>query len=127
MKYVAGILLLLVVSLGGYGWYQETKISVLISDNQKLVIEKDAALSSVSTLEIQNQLQATQIGDAARNARNVAKEAQDARKQVDYTQRLLNNHDLGDLMAKKPGLITLKMQKATDAVFADLAAATEPE
>lgn len=125
MQYLAMILLVTtLLGAAGSGWY---KIQALEAQRevQALTIERDAAQASLKAAEQRLELQAAQVREAQAKMAQLAAEAAEARKQVDYTQRLFNDHDLGDLMSKKPGLITNRMQKASDKVLSDLATATE--
>jgi hypothetical protein len=65
------------------------------------------------------------VGQFQEKIAQIEAERLTARKQVEYTRTLFNDHDFAKLMAAKPGLITNRMQKATDEVFADLRAITE--
>lgn len=125
MQYVAGFLLLVIVGLGGYGWYQEIQISALKSANQVLATELSTERANVAQLEDEIDLIAVQVGQFQEKIAQIEAERATARKQVEYTRSLFNDHDFAKLMAAKPGLITNRMQKATDAVLNDLRSVTE--
>lgn len=125
MQYIAGFLLLVIVGLGGYGWYQETRISVLTSENQGLTVELSASEATVANQREEIDLIAVQVGQFQEKIAQIEAERLSARKQVEYTRSLFNDHDFAKLMAAKPGLITTRMQNATDKVFADLRAVSE--
>lgn len=125
MTYVVGSLLLVIVLLGGYGWYQDKQIAALNLENQNLTIELEVEQANVAQLNDEIDLIATQVGQFQEKIAQIEAERAAARKQVEYTRSLFNDHDLAKLMAAKPGLITNRMQKATDAVFADLRAVTQ--
>lgn len=125
MQYVA-MLFLVTTLLGaaGTGWYK-LQLAEAELEVQVLTTERDAALASLRAAEQRLKLQEAQVQEAREKMAELAAEAAQARKQVQYTQRLFNDHDLGDLMAKKPGLITNRMQKASDQVLLDLQSVTE--
>jgi putative ubiquitin-RnfH superfamily antitoxin RatB of RatAB toxin-antitoxin module len=125
MTYVAGFLLLVIVLLGGYGWYQDKQIAALNLENQNLTIELEVEQANVAQLEDEIDLVATQVGQFQEKIAQIEAERATAREQVEYTRSLFNDHDFAKLMAAKPGLITTRMQNATDKVFADLRAITE--
>jgi hypothetical protein len=125
MQYLVMILLITNLMAGGYGMWQKIQLQEAQAEIQVLVIERDAAQASQRAAEEAQEFQAIQVKQfEAKNAQLQA-DAVLARKQVQYTRDLFNDHDFANLMAKKPGLITIRMQKATDAVFADLRAITK--
>lgn len=125
MQYIAGFLLLVIVLLGGYGWYQDKQIAALNLENANLMTELSTSEANVAQLEDEMDLVATQVGQFQEKIAQIEAERLTARKQVEYTRSLFNDHDFAKLMAAKPGLITTRMQNATDKVFADLRAVTE--
>ena len=125
MQYVVGLLLVVIVALGAYGWWQTQQISVLKQEVINVTVERDVARESVQTLEQTIAFQATQVAEAEKKMAVLSEEAARARAQVAYTRNLFADHDFQDLMEKKPGLITKRMQNATDKVFSDLNALTQ--
>jgi len=125
MQYIAMILLVTSLLGGGYGMWNKIKLQAAEAEIQVLVIEKDAAQASQRAAEEAQAFQAIQVQQFQVKNAELQAAAVAARKQVQYTRDLFNDHDFANLMAKKPGLITIRMQKATDAVFADLRAITK--
>jgi len=105
--------------------WNKIQLQAAEAEIQALVIEKDAAQASQRAAEEAQAFQAIQVQQFQVKNAELQAAAVAARKQVQYTRDLFNDHDFANLMAKKPGLITIRMQKATDAVFADLRAITK--
>lgn len=125
MQYIAMLLLVTTLLGGGYGMWNKIQLQAAEAEIQVLIIEKDAAVASQRAAEDAQEFQATQVQQFQVKNAQLQADAVAARKQVQYTRDLFNDHDLGKLMAAKPGLITSRMQKATDAVLADLRAVTQ--
>ena len=125
MPYVAGSLLLVIVLLGGYGWYQDKQIAALSLENQNLTIELEVEQANVVQLQEEMGLIATQVGQFQEKIAQIEAERASARKQVEYTRSLFNDGRFARLVEKNPTLISLRMQKATDAVLTDLRSITE--
>ena len=125
MQYIAMLFLVTTLLGGGYGMWNKIQLQAAEAEIQVLVIEKDAAVASQRAAEEAQAFQAIQVQQFQVKNAQLQADAVEARKQVQYTRELFNDHDFANLMAKKPGLITIRMQKATDAVFADLRAITE--
>jgi hypothetical protein len=125
MQYIAGFFIILSVLTGTFGLWTKIQLQQAEAEIQVLIIEKDAAVASQVAAEEAQAFQAIQVQEfQVRNAQLQA-DAVASRKQVEYTRDLFNDHDFAKLMAAKPGLITNRMQRATDAVLADLRAVTE--
>ncbi len=125
MQYIAMLLLVTTLLGGGYGMWNKIQLQAAEAEIQVLVIEKDAAQASQRAAEEAQAFQAIQVQQFQVKNAELQAAAVAARKQVQYTRDLFNDHDFAKLMAAKPGLITIRMQKATDAVFADLRAITK--
>ena len=125
MQYIAGFFIILSLLAGTYGLWQKVQVEQLRNEIQVLTIEKDAAVASQRAAEEAQAFQAIQVQQFQVKNAELQAAAAAARKQVQYTRDIFNDHDLANLMAKKPGLITKRMQDGTDKVFADLRALTE--
>ncbi len=125
MQYIAMLLLATTLISGGYGMWQKIQLQQAEAEIQVLTIEKDAAVASQRAAEEAQEFQAIQVKQFEVKNAQLQADAAVARKQVQYTRDLFYDHDFAKLMAKVPGRITIRMQKATDAVFADLRAITK--
>ena len=125
MQYLAMLLLVTTLVGGGYGMWNKIQLQAAEAEIQVLTIEKDAAVASQEAAEEAQEFQAIQVREFQVKNAQLQADAEVARKQVQYTRDIFNDHDLANLMAKKPGLITKRMQDGTDKVFADLRALTE--
>lgn len=125
MQYIAMLFLVTTVLGGGYGMWQKIQVGQLENENQRITIELSTSKANEAQLQDEMDLVAVQVGQFQKKIAQIEAERATARKQVEYTRSLFNDHDFAKLMAKKPGLITIRMQKATDAVFADLRAITK--
>lgn len=125
MQYIAMLLLVTTLLGGVYGMWNKIQLQAAEAEIQVLTIEKDAAVASQRAAEEAQAFQAVQVQEFQVKNAQLQADAAEARKQVQYTRDIFNDHDLANLMAKKPGLITKRMQDGTDKVFADLRALTE--
>ena len=125
MQYLAMLLLVTTLLGGVYGMWNKIALQKAEAEIQVLTIEKDAAVASQRAAEEAQEFQAIQVQEFQVKNAQLQAAAEVARKQVQYTRDIFNDHDLANLMAKKPGLITKRMQDGTDKVFADLRALTE--
>ncbi len=120
-------MILLVTSLlgGGYGMWQKIQLQAAESQIQGLSIELSTSVANEATLQEEIDLVAVQVSQFQEKIAQIEAERLTAMKQVEYTRTLFNDHDFAKLMAAKPGLITNRMQTATDEVFTDLRTVTE--
>jgi hypothetical protein len=125
MQYLAMVLLVTTLLGGGYGMWQKIQLQDAEAEIQGLSIELSTSVANEATLQQEIDLVAVQVVQFQEKIAKIEAERLTARKQVEYTRTLFNDHDFAKLMAAKPGLITNRMQKATDEVFADLRAITE--
>ncbi len=125
MQYVAVVLLITSLLGSGYAMWTKIQLQAAESEIQGLSIELGAERANVAQLQDEIDLIAVQVGQFQEKIAQIEAERLSARKQVEYTRSLFNDHDFAKLMAAKPGLITNRMQKATDEVFTDLRAVTE--
>jgi uncharacterized protein HemX len=125
MQYIAMLFLVTTLLGGGYGMWQKIQLQAAEAEVQVLALELSTSKANEAQLQEEMDLVAVQVGQFQKKIAQIEAERATARKQVEYTRNLFNDHDFANLMAKKPGLITIRMQKATDAVFADLRAITE--
>ncbi len=125
MQYIAMLFLVTTVLGGGYGMWQKIQVGQLENENQRITIELSTSKANEAQLQDEMDLVAVQVGQFQEKIAQIEAERATARKQVEYTRELFNDHNFAKLMAKKPGLITIRMQKATDAVLADLRAITK--
>ncbi len=120
MQYVAMVLIVTTLLGGVYGMWNKIQLQAAEAEIQVLTIEKDAAVASQRAAEEAQAFQAVHVQAFQVKNAELQAAAAAARKQVQYTRSLFNDHDLHNLMQKKPGLIQKRMQGATDKVFADL-------
>lgn len=125
MQYIAGFFIITTVLSGTYGLWTKIELQRAEAQVQTLTIERDAALETVKTVELKLELQMAQVRESQQAMAELAAENARARAAVEYTQILFNDHNLGELMAKKPGLITNRMEKASAKVLSDLESATQ--
>jgi uncharacterized protein HemX len=125
MQYIAMLFLVTTLLGGGYGMWQKIQLQAAEAEVQVLALELSTSKANEAQLQEEMDLVAVQVGQFQKKIAQIEAERATARKQVEYTRNLFNDHDFANLMAKKPGLITIRMQKATDAVFADLRAISE--
>jgi len=125
MQYIAMLLLATTLVGGGYGMWNKIKLQAAEAEIQTLVIEKDAAVASQKAAETQMAFQAEQVQAFQEKNAQLQADAARAREAVDYTRKLFNDHDFAKLMAAKPGLITTRMQNASDKVLSDLQSVTK--
>lgn len=124
MQYIAGLFLITtLLGVGAAGWYK-IEAQNLELENQRLVIEIEVEKSNAAEALKQQQIQAAQVAEFEVKIKALNEENAKARAQVQYTRNLFADHDFQNLMEKKPGLITTRMQNATDKVFSDLNALT---
>jgi hypothetical protein len=124
MQYVALLFLITTLCGGLWGAWQKIQLQEAQAEIQVLVIEKDAALASQAAAEAQTESALAQVQRFQQKMAEIEAEAARAQEAVTYTRNLFNDHDLHNLMQKKPGLIQRRMQDATDKVFSDLNAVT---
>jgi len=125
MQYIAGFFIILSVLSGTAALWQTLQVQRAENEIQRITTELSAERANVAQLEDEIDLIGVQVGQFQEKIAQMDAERLSARRQVEYTRTLFNDHDLAKLMAAKPGLITNRMQKATDAVLTDLRAATE--
>ena len=125
MQYIAMLLLVTTLLGGGYGMWNKIQLQAAEAEIQDLIIEKDAALASLATVEQQMEVQAAQVQLFQEKVAEIEAERATARKQVEYTRSLFNDHDFAKLMAENPGVITTRMQNASDKVLSDLQSVTQ--
>jgi len=118
------LLVTTMLGAGGAGWFK-IQAQALENENQRITIELSAEQATVASQREEIDLIATQVDQFSKKIAQIEAERLSARRQVEYTRTLFNDHDLAKLMAAKPGLITNRMQKASDAVLTDLQSVTE--
>ncbi len=123
--YKVFIILIVAGALSGYIIWQKWQMQILANEVQRITTERDAALVSVNTLEQTLAIQAAQVEAIQQKMAQMGAERAENRAKVAYLKQLFGGHDLQNLMAKKPGIITKRMQNATDKVFTDLNAISQ--
>ena len=112
---VIAVIAILAVIAGGYMY-----VTNLQKDNANLT-------ASLATAEIANRTLVTERENLKTSLVN-SKAEQDklndnltlAREQMNRMTRLFADHDFTNLATKKPGLITIRMKKATDKIFKEI-------
>jgi len=122
--YMIGGFLVALLAMGGYVWWQETKISALTTETQHLTIERDAARASVATLEATTALQARQVERFRENVAEIDAHRLSERAEVERLKAQFGSHNLSNLLDKKPGLIEKRMIEGTAAILQELEDAT---
>ena len=125
MHYVAGFFLIVAVAAAGTAGWFKIQLQDALLENQNLVVELEAEKANVAAARTALELQTEQVAAAEEKMAQLRVENERARAQVAYTRNLFADHDFQNLMEKKPGLITKRMQDATDRVFADLNSLTQ--
>lgn len=125
MQYIAGFFIILSVLSGTAALWQTLQVQRAENEIQRITTELSAERANVAQLEDEIDLIGVQVGQFQEKIAQIEAERLSARRQVEYTRTLFNDHDLAKLMAAKPGLITNRMQKASDAVLTDLQSVTE--
>jgi TRAP-type uncharacterized transport system substrate-binding protein len=118
---IAIILTLLATAAGGVLYVKQLQSNLEIARANVAQMEVAVHISETSVATLQQ--------DAVRNAElNIAlqQNLQQAEQYGDELRATLNKHNLTHLANKKPGLIQKRMQNATDKLWDDLAAITDP-
>lgn len=125
MQYIAGFFIILSVLSGTAALWQTLQVQRAENEIQRISTELSAEQATVASQREEIDLIGVQVGQFQEKIAQMDAERLSARRQVEYTRTLFNDHDLAKLMAAKPGLITTRMQAATDEVFSDLRSITE--
>lgn len=115
--------ILLVLATGGIGYMYVQKLQSDLETARANVAKMEVAVAT-SEASIK-----TMQEDAAKLAALNSQLTSDLQKSEQYGDELratLNKHNLTHLANKKPGLIQSRMQNATDKLWDDLAAITDP-
>jgi len=97
--------------------------------------EENARLhKDIATLEISNKQYEIQIENVQKDLVKVEEDYSElndkfdsARERITYLSNLFADHDFIKLVEKKPGLITIRMQKATKKIFDEIEKASANE
>lgn len=115
--YAYGLAALAVVAIIGLAY---THYQGLINDKVELTSQVNDLNSKLDTAkERERGYQATITGITV-GMGQLRDELQAARATVDEARRLFGDHDFDELARKKPGLITIRMQRATTKVFSEI-------
>lgn len=125
MQYIAGFFIILSVLSGTAALWQTLQVQRAENEIQRISTELSAEQATVASQREEIDLIGVQVSQFQEKIAQIEAERLSARRQVEYTRTLFNDHDLAKLMAAKPGLITNRMQKASDAVLTDLQSVTE--
>jgi len=114
------IALAIIVAMALYGVWQKFQIQTLTIENINLTTERDAAVASVDALETRIDFHAAEVQAFQEKIAVIDAERVSAREQVEYMQGIFNGHDFNKLLQAKPGLIEIRMKKATAKVLLEL-------
>lgn len=112
---IIAIIAVLAIIAGGYLY-----VTNLQKDNARLTSELSVAQLANKTLvaEKEDFVKRLDISKAEQDKLN--EKLSNARDQMNRMVRLFADHDFSNLAAKKPGLVSLKMKKATEKLFKEI-------
>ena len=110
------------VCYGGYSYYKDTqaRISTLTANNAKLEVAAEQQEETINTM-IEDREKLTELN------KGLQKELQTAERYGDQLRNTLRKHNLTQLANKKPSIIELKMQNATNRLWDCLADITNAD
>ncbi len=117
--YMGIVLVVVVLASAAYFQYSQNKLA---EANQKIAAETARAESAEANLEFMQESLARQ----QRNLGKLADESVIIRKEQQVTIDIFAEHDLKALAERKPGLIEIRVNRATEAVFDELEEITDP-
>ena len=120
---LAGIMLVLMIAMAGaFKWYYESsqaRISTLVENQAKLETAVKINEDSIRLMREESEKQ-------AKLNQQLQADFQKAEQYGDQLRNTLQKHNLTYLAETKPGLIEKRMQDATNKLWDDLAAITDP-
>ena len=125
MQYIAGFLMILSVLTGTAALWQTIQLQRAEAEIQGLTIELSTERANVAQLQDENALVLTQVDRFQEKIAEIEAERAVAMKQVQYTRDLFNDGRFANLVEKNPTLISLRMEKASAKVLADLESVTQ--
>jgi len=124
MSYIAGVLFLLLLVVGGAGsWYYndtQERMATLRENNAKLEVAIETSEQSIDLLQ-------QDMAKQAELNQQLTSNLQKAEAYGDELRATLRKHDLTGLARKKPGLIEKKMNNATEKLWSDITNDTTSE
>ena len=114
------LLLGCLLAIGGL-WFLNSRLSAQVED---LELELSVLRDNLQVAEARLQIQEEQTQAAVERLRELDRKRQEAEQRVNRLRNLFGDHDLGKLIKRKPGLITTRIQKATEAYWREVQDAT---
>lgn len=106
----------LIIALLLSGW----QITSLRSDVDRLTVSNSILESNITSLKEQIEFEGVQNIKSSNRLEKVNEQLVNSELKLNYLRGIFNKHDFGNLLAKKPVLITNRMIKATKKVLEDL-------
>lgn len=117
-------LLASILTMGGVGYYywqwSQNRIETITANNTKLEQAIELSQQTVKQQQRNLEIQANRLKELNTNLNTIRKEA-------DHMRKLLSNHDLSNLIDKKPSLMEKKQNDANRRFNEELERLTDPE
>ena len=117
--YMGIVLVVVILASAAYFKYSQDKLA---EANQLVAVERAGRVSAEANIKFMQESLARQ----QRNLGKLADESVIIRKEQQVTIDIFAEHDLKALAERKPGLIEIRVNRATEAVFNDLEEITDP-
>ncbi len=121
-KLVMGMGIAMLVMAGLFGLYYKLSQKTIATLNQEVSAQQARAVSAEANLKFMQE----SLQDQLKSLDKLAEASVIIRKEQKATIDIFAEHDLNKLASRKPGLIERRINKGTDAVFAELELLSDP-